>query len=160
MKRRISSLIIVLGVALFTVSCAASKQVSAEQEQAVQKAIAEKEFEIDVTLALPMRGRSVPLTSPYSLAVKGDSVYSYLPYFGRAYNIPYGGGVGFNFSGPLKNYNVAAGKKGMSIITFQGQSPEENVEYTVTMGLDGHATITAHSQNREPIRFEGKVVLK
>ena len=51
-------------------------------------------IKIDVDRAVPMAGRSVNLTSPYSLEIHGDSILSYLPYFGRAYSAPYGGGEG------------------------------------------------------------------
>ena len=43
-----------------------------------------------------MKGGSKHLTSDYSLEIRNDSVYSYLPYFGVAYNVPYGGGKGLN----------------------------------------------------------------
>ena len=48
-------------------------------------------FTIEVDRALPMGGRTVHLTTPYSLEMRGDSAISYLPYFGRAYSLPYGG---------------------------------------------------------------------
>jgi len=158
MKRIVSSIAIVVGAAVISVSCAANKQVSAEQEQAVQRAIAAKDFEIEASTAIPMRGRSVPLTSFYSLAVKGDSVYSNLPYFGQAYNIPYGGGSGLIFDSTVKNYNVASGKRGANIITFQAQSPDGKVEYTVEIQSEGSASILVNSQNRQAIRFDGKLV--
>ena len=45
-----------------------------------------------------MKGRSRALTSDYSIEIRNDSVFSYLPYFGVAYNVPYGGGKGLIFN--------------------------------------------------------------
>ena len=60
---------------------------------------------------MPMKGGSKHLTSDYSLEIRNDSVYSYLPYFGVAYNVPYGGGKGLNFSAPLSEYTSTYSKK-------------------------------------------------
>ena len=68
------------------------------------KLIESENYKIDVNTAMPMRGRSIPLTSSYSLTIRNDSVISYLPYYGRAYSIPYGGGDGLNFKAILQKY--------------------------------------------------------
>lgn len=143
-------------MAATALSCGTTK-LTADQQQAMQSALRNRDFSITVDRAYPQSGRSMNLTSLYSLTVKGDSVYSYLPYFGRAYNIPYGGGSGLNFNGTLKNYNVASGKQGGSVITFQSQSPDGNVEYTVEVGADGGSSILVNSQNRQSIRFSGEM---
>ena len=153
-------LVVIFGaglLALAAVSCGTTTKMTVEQREALRTAIENRDFTITVDKALPQTGSMVNLTSPYSLTIKGDSVYSYLPYFGRAYSIPYGGGVGLNFNGTFTNYNVASGKRGATIITFQAQSPDEKVEYTVDIESEGSATITAHSQNRQQIRFIGKM---
>lgn len=41
-----------------------------------------------------MNGKTVYLTSPYSVKISNDSAYIELPYFGVAYSVPYGGGEG------------------------------------------------------------------
>ena len=75
--------------------CAQTKKEKREQkEKEVKELIESKRFTIDVNRAIPMGGRSLNLTSPYSLEMRGDSAISYLPYFGRAYSAPYGGGDG------------------------------------------------------------------
>ena len=69
---------------------AQSKKEKKEQKvNEVKELIDSKRFTVDVDRAIPMGGRSVNLTSPYSLEMRGDSVISYLPYFGRAYSAPY-----------------------------------------------------------------------
>ena len=69
-------------------------------------------FTIEVDRALPMGGRTVHLTTPYSLEMRGDSAISYLPYFGRAYSLPYGGGDGMRFEESITDYQSTFDKRG------------------------------------------------
>lgn len=101
-KKQIFMLLLALLVGLPTLSAQSKQEKKEQKKEAVKKLIASENYKIDVRTAMPMRGRSIPLTSPYSLEIRNDSVISYLPYFGRAYSIPYGGGDGLNFRAPLK----------------------------------------------------------
>lgn len=95
----------ILGIVLVLTGqslCAQTKKEKKEQkEKEVKELIECKRFTIDVNRAIPMGGRSLNLTSPYSLEMRGDSAISYLPYFGRAYSAPYGGGDGLRFENQL-----------------------------------------------------------
>lgn len=70
----------------------------------IEKQLDNRCFTVDVSMAYPMRGRSIPLTSSYSLKMKNDSVDVYLPYFGRAYSVPYGGGKGLHFQSEITGF--------------------------------------------------------
>ena len=70
------------------------KERKEQKAKEIKEMIEGGRFTIEVDRALPMGGRSVNLTTPYSLEMRGDSAISYLPYFGRAYSLPYGGGDG------------------------------------------------------------------
>jgi len=98
---RLTRLVGFLGIVLFCAGqslFAQSKQERKEQKEKVVREIVDSGcIKIDVDRAVPMAGRSVNLTSPYSLEIHGDSILSYLPYFGRAYSAPYGGGEGLMF---------------------------------------------------------------
>lgn len=113
---RLTRLVGFLGIALLCVGqslFAQSKQERKEQkEKAVKEIVDSDRIKIDVDRVVPMAGRSVNLTSPYSLEIHGDSILSYLPYFGRAYSAPYGGGEG------LTTINVTPVNK--QAITFYG----------------------------------------
>ena len=106
-----------------------------------------------------MRGRSVQRSSLYSLKIKNDSVFSYLPYYGRAYSVPYGGGKGLDFKAPLKEYSMKLDKKGDAQIEFKARTPEDNFEYNVTVFSNGSASISVTMQNRQSISFQGDLDL-
>ena len=95
-----------------TLSAQTKKEKKEQKKEAVRQLIVSEDYKIDVNTAMPMRGRSIPLTSQYSLQIRNDSVFSYLPYYGRAYSVPYGGGSGLIFNAPLKEYTMDMDKKG------------------------------------------------
>ena len=80
-----------------------------------------------------MRGGSRNLTTNYTLEIRNDSVFSYLPYFGVAYNAPYGGGKSLNFNASITGYTTRALKKGKIQIDFKTRSDEDNYEYRLTI---------------------------
>lgn len=116
-----------------------------------------KEYKIDVNTALPMRGRNIPLTSRYSLEIKNDSVISQLPYFGRGYNVPYGGGEGLNFEAPIEEYTVKTDKKGNTQVRFSTRSREDVLDYRIKIFENGSSTIDVSMQNRQGISFIGEL---
>lgn len=86
--------LILLGLICLTVAMPTTAQnrneKKARTERAVKEAIAAKQYKINVDRMQPMRGGSRNLTTNYTLEIRNDSVFSYLPYFGVAYNAPYG----------------------------------------------------------------------
>lgn len=137
---------------------AQSKQEKKEQrEKDVKEWIDSKHFTIEVDRALPLRGRSVHLTSPYSLELRGDSVFSYLPYFGRAYNVPYGGGNGMRFEKPMTEYAVTYGKKGKTILLFDTKTDDDKYTFFIEIYPNGSATIQVTPVNRQSISYYGEI---
>ena len=141
MKKQILMLLLALLVGLPTLSAQSKKEKKEQKKEAVKELIVSENYKIDVNTAMPMRGRSIPLTSLYSLEIRNDSVISYLPYYGRAYSIPYGGGNGLNFKAPLKEYNMKLDKKGNSVITFTARNPEDKFDFRVKVYSNGSTSI-------------------
>ena len=80
---KVTKLILMLILGGFAAIPSWAQNKSSQDE--IKKIAESKEYTIDVNIALPMRGRNIPLTSHYSLEIKKDSVISQLPYFGRGY---------------------------------------------------------------------------
>ncbi|HRG13237.1 MAG TPA: DUF4251 domain-containing protein, partial [Macellibacteroides fermentans] len=99
-------------------------------------------------------------TSNYSLTVRNDSVFSYLPYFGQAYSLPYGGGVGMTFDAPLTEYNQRYDKKNNAEITFRTRSADDTHTFRIQIYPNASATIQVTSINRQGITYYGTVDLK
>lgn len=146
--------IILLSISLLiTILPAQNRKYKNEDE--ISNIIDSKKYSIDVNFAFPLKGGSVSLTSNYSLTIKGDSVYSYLPYYGVAYNIPYGGGKGLIFNSTVKDYYVSLSSKGKSTIKFTTSSGEDRIDYTIGIFKNGQTTIYVQSNNRQSINYSG-----
>lgn len=159
-KKQFLMLILALLVGLPTISAQSKKEKREQKKEEVKKLIVSENYKIDVNTALPMRGRSIPLTSPYSLEIRNDSVFSYLPYYGRAYSIPYGGGNGLHFKAPLKEYTMDMDRKGNSVIKFTARSPEDKYDFRMKVYSNGSASIDVNMQNRQSISFHGELDVK
>jgi predicted small secreted protein len=158
--------IVILFVALVTVlaGCATSHGASQSKQQkrqqvaaAIAQRIDNRHFKVDVNYAYPLGHRSINLTSSYSLEIAGDSVISYLPYYGQAYNVPYGGGKALNFTGTMSRYNVSNPKSDLTVVEFYVTNEEDTYQYYVEIYNNGTTNITVTSTNRESIRFSGRV---
>lgn len=136
------------------------KEKKQQKEQAVREAIDAQKYKIDVDRVTPMKGGSRYLSSNYSLEIKNDSIYSYLPYFGVAYTIPYGGGKGLNFNAPLSEYTTEYSKKGNAQVILKTRNEEDNYIYNITIYPDGTSSIQITPTNRQSISFSGKMDLE
>ena len=130
----------------------------AERKAFVEKRIADRHFKIDVSMAYPMSGNSIPLTSPYSLELKQDSADVFLPYFGRAYSVPYGGGDGLVFEAEISEYSCTDGKKGQKLLVFGAKTDEDSFTFHLTVFPDGTASLSVTSINRQSISYSGEVI--
>ena len=138
---------------------AQSKKEKREQKaNEVKELIDSKRFTIDVNRAIPMGGRSLNLTSPYSLEMRGDSVISYLPYFGRAYSAPYGDRLRFEES--ITDYQCSFNKKGTAQIQFRTRSDDDTFAFSVQVFSNGSATINVTPVNKQNITFYGELAPK
>lgn len=155
--RIIFSLLLVMAISIPTLSAQSRKEKKELKRQAVEKLITSGKYKIDVNRALPARGRSISLTSLYSLEIRNDSVISYLPYFGRGYSIPYGGGNGLNFKAPITGYSLEQDKKGTARIKFSARSPEDKFDFNVSVYSNGSSSIFVNMQNRQSISFSGEL---
>lgn len=155
--RIILSLLLITAMGISTLSAQTKKERKELKKQVVEKLVTSGKYKIDVNRALPARGRSITLTSPYSVEIRNDSVISYLPYYGRAYSIPYGGGEGLNFKTPITDYQLDRDKKGTAKIKFSARSREDKFDFNIDVFSNGSATIFVNMQNRQSISFNGEV---
>ena len=163
---KIKKIIIWFGLFLSVMAsgCATSKGLTKEEkaanEAALREAIENRMFVVEVDRALPMGGGSRMLTTSYSLEIKGDEVKSYLPYFGRAYSVPYGGGDGLIFESVMTDYQSSIDKKGILFVSFKTKSKEDQFVYRIRITPGGYSLIDVTSIQRQPISFHGKTFIK
>ncbi|WP_455591518.1 DUF4251 domain-containing protein [Bacteroides sp.] len=158
-NRRFNLLIMLIFASACTLTAQTRKEKKEMKEKAVKEIIESENYKIDVATAYPRRGRMVTLSSPYSLEIRNDSVYSYLPYFGRAYSIPYGGGQGLMFKVPIEKYEMEYGKRGVARANLTARSIDDRVKFGITIYPNGSAHIDVTMQQRESINFSGDLYI-
>ena len=158
MKNRI--IIIVMAAALAGCATTAERmEREARTAAQVSEALASRHYTINVLMMYPQRGRAVNLTTNYSVEVKGDSLISYLPYFGRAYNVPYGGGKGLNFIAPITGYQTETDRKGITRVVLTSENEEDHYRYILEVSSSGDSYIQVQSRQRDFIRYSGRMDL-
>ena len=116
-------------------------------------------LKINVDRAIPAAGRSVTLTSSYSLRKHGDSILASLPYYGRAYSAPYGGSGGIQFEEIAKEKEVSPLKKGGSSIKFRVKTKDDSYTFHVDVYTNGSSTIRVSPVNKQSISYYGDLDL-
>ena len=154
-------------VAIIVAACSTSKLTPEEKAaekmriaDAVASAIDNRRFKVEIDYMKPFRGPNRHLSFGYEIRVSGDTLYSYLPYFGAAYNVPYGGGKGLNWEAPLTGYQVTPGRKGATIVEMTAYNGEDYFLYSFELMPNGAAYLNVRSRDREPISFSGDMDLR
>ena len=149
--------VVILG---YISSCKSSNTTALnERTQVIRQQIEDRHYTITVNRMLSMNGRSQELTSLYSLTIQGDTLTSYLPYFGQAYSIPYGGGQGLIFHAPITDYSQTYDTKGTADISIRTSSEDDSYIYRIQIFDNGSTTIHVTPNNRQAISFYGTVEL-
>lgn len=149
-----------VAVAILTVaSCSpqGGRSVDPVKAAAVRAQIDNRDFTIDVNRVVPNRFRSVSLNYPYNLRINGDSVFSYLPYFGEAYAPVLGRPEGLIFDAPLNGFKVGEGKRGSTEVSFSARSSEDRFDFRIIVFPNGVSSITVFPDRKESVSFEGEL---
>lgn len=141
-----------------SVSAQDKKQKKEETQKAIKELVEAQKINIDVDIAYPMRGKSRILTSNYSVELRNDSVFSYLPYFGVAYNVPYGGGKGLIFNEKITDYKLTFDKKGTAKVYFKTRNNEDSYIYNLSIYTSGDADVHVTPNNRQAISYRGEFI--
>ena len=142
-------------------SCASSEERAAQKAELARKvkaALDHRAFKISVNRMLPMSGSSRSVSYGYSIEVRNDSLLSNLPYFGRAYQVPYGGGKGLTFDAPINHYQELQKKNGSRQINIEVKNDEDTYNYQMIIFDNGSSSINVQGREREGISYSGEVI--
>lgn len=157
-------LLFIMGIALLlggqSLLGQSKKELKEQKALEVKELINSGRYTIEVDRAIPMNGKQVNLTSMYNLELRGDSAVSYLPYFGRAYTAPYGGGNGLRFDESIKDLELSYDKKGTAKVKFSVRTSEDNYTFNVQVFSNASAIINVTPVNKQGITFYGDLILK
>jgi hypothetical protein len=164
MKTKISVLIVLLSILTFPglAQEKSKKELKAERELQKQKEIEalinSKNFVFEAQKVMPQGGRLLNLDyNTYLLKFNESKTTCDLPFFGRGFSVPYGGGDGgIKFEGVPENIKIEKKKKSYNIkATVKGKDDVYNLFFTVF--FDGGASLSVNSNNRSSISYDGEI---
>lgn len=163
------------------VSCSSSKSVLTQEELATFEAfVKEKNFRMEFNWASPQstialqqvfNSINLPQTGNTAnsinlignnnfLAISGDSIFSYLPYFGeRQMNVNYGGGDStIQFEGILEDLETVKNKDNSYTLKFKAKSKGEGFNGFLKLRPSLKGELTLNGSSRFAISYIGQVV--
>ena len=154
-----TKLIITTMMMLFImISCSITKT-TPETVTLISKKIESKDFTIEVNYANPLRMLPVYLNSNYTLRIKNDSVFAYLPYYGVIHVAPFDSSEGgIKFGSLINDYEIITNKKNTGWdIRFKVTPAMYEYSIYMTVYKDGKAIVSFNSYQQDPISFDGEV---
>jgi hypothetical protein len=142
------------------ISCEPAQQStsSTSSSEDVLAAINDDHWVFMAEQAMPLRGRTRMITGGYEVECKGDTLISYLPYFGRAYSTTYGSTTSaLDFKSTNFSYTKEKDAKGAWNVTIKPADYKEVQVMYFTFYENGSAQLNVQSNNREAISFSGSV---
>jgi hypothetical protein len=164
MKTKISVLVVLLSILTLhgLAQEKSKKEFKAERELQKQKEIQilidSKNFVFEAQKVMPQGGRLLNLDyNTYFLKFNETRTTCDLPFFGRGFSVPYGGGDGgIKFEGVPENIKIEKKKKSYNIkATVKGKDDVYNLFLTVF--FDGGASLSVNSNNRSSISYDGEI---
>lgn len=159
---RIASLLVIIFsiILISTSSFAQTKdQKKAAKAEKIKTAVESKQYVFVAQTMIPIGFRSRQVTTPYDVSVFGDSLISYLPYMGRAYNASYGSTDSpLSFTSTQFDYSKTDRKKGgWDVVIKTKDITTDTYTYQLTIYDNGSAYLQVSGNNRQSISFDGYV---
>jgi hypothetical protein len=149
---------VVLVISVSVVSCTTAKKFEKVKPADVSNLINSKNFTFIAERVNPFRGASRNLTSLYDVELKRDTLISFLPFFGRAYQAPLDPSKGgINFKSTSFSYNITE-KSGDEWDIYIEPKDNSDVQTMIfTIFGNGNATLNIQNTHRDPISFYGRI---
>ena len=126
----------------------------AQEAQMVYDGVTAGHFTIDINHMYPVRGSSRAV-SDYRVTVKDGMLYSYLPYVGEVWRVPYGGGHGLHFEQEIGHYSVVQSQKDGYEVRLYVKTDEDEHLYLFQIFSNGRTSLDVQSRNRQRISYYG-----
>lgn len=137
------------------------KEIKAEQKanktKETEALINSKNFDFEANFVNPQGARDINIQGErYDVKFTSDQIESYLPYFGRAFNVGYGGDGGMKFKGAPQEYSVEKKKK-FYLVTCKVVGDKDTYNLSLSVYFEGSASLTINSNQRETISYSGSI---
>ena len=154
-----AALVLLTGCGVLSESRADREARIEREARLVRQGVENGDFKIEISQMIPL-GMPSRHVDNYSVKVKDGHIVSYLPYAGRAWDVPYGGGHALNFEADIQDSAVYNENDGSYTVRLVIKTDEDNHVYAFRIFTNGSASLLVQSRNREPINFNGNFVFE
>lgn len=157
--KKLKNILATLSFSLFIITLSPTAvQAQNLDKTTVQQLIQSKNFVFNAQTVFPLAGSSRQLTYDYNVRFLGDSIISYLPYFGRAYSAIYPMGEGgIDFTSTHFDYKAVQKKKNRWDVAIDPKDTRDVRQMNLTVYDNGYATLQVTSDNRQAISYNGYI---
>ncbi len=128
-----------------------------QKKEEIKKLLEDRTFVFNPTHAMPLGGGSIYLSHSFDAVVKGDTLNSYLPFYGVAYRAEYGSTKSaFDFVQPIEDYEFEKEDDGYQV-NLEVKNSTDYLSYNFHISEIGYATLNVTSTNRQAISFYGYI---
>lgn len=140
----------------------ARRQIEEKALQQISDSINNRSLTVEFDYVIPRTFPPQHLTANYYVRIDGDSLTSYLPFFGRAYRADYNNQTQspLSFEGHVSELAATHTKKGSMRITLKTKRDMEALTYNLEIFANGKATLDVLSTDRESISFNGQTQME
>jgi len=140
------------------------KQLKAEEKawttEQIKAIVRSKSFIFKAETVNPLSQPVKKLTTEFGIEVKNDSVFSYMPYFGKSYSKDYTSQKDspMGFIQPITDYQSDKLKKEYRV-RIKVKNEHDVVDLTFHIAFNGNTSVTASSINRQTIAYDGFIII-
>ncbi len=124
-------------------------------ESTLKTMLTTRSFVFKAQSAWPLQGTVIQLNPGFDMKMLGDSINTYLPYFGRAYSAGYNSSGGINFTSTKFDFKLKEKLKGGWEISIKPSDAKDINLLLYSISTNGYATLQVLSNNRQAISFYG-----
>lgn len=135
-------------------------EIKAEQIRQIREIVNSKNFVFKAETVKPINSKRMNLLTDFGVEVRGDSIFSYLPYFGNNYqrdlttfkNSPLG------FMQPINDYDRFSTNEGYKIVV-KVKNENEFINLVFHIAKRGYTSLSASFLNRQSISYDGEILI-
>ena len=128
-----------------------------EKIQLTDSLMTTKTFVFIANRALPQGYPSVDLTKNNNyLKFDPELTESYMPYYGRAYQVDYGGDGGIKFEGKPKGFKISKTAKGYEVAATI-TTEHDLYQLSLSISWEGNAILSINCNQRSSISYLGEI---
>ena len=149
-----------LGGTLHAQSRAERRAEEAEVARLITQLVETGRFRVDLTKINATNGQEINLSNNPSLIIRGDSVFSDLPYYGNNYNYNMSTNNNLSFRGEMTDYKFNVDRRNNSSVSFRVTVPEGVHRFSIRIMPNGLVDVAATPAGRQMIRYQGVISTK